>query len=367
MRRQIYLNGKFAGRNLTAVDLVASEYFKAFGRLIADPASALSRDDFTVLLRSREAASDPCVQGFKLEVLPCPNGPLWEQMLAPRAAQDGILVNLCNLGPVLHSNAVTLIHDAQVFDTPASASAAFNAYYRSVYLSIGRRHLRIVTVSEYSKGRLVANGIAPAERIVVIPNGVDHALQTPRDDRILETFGLEAGRYVVALANPKPHKNTQVLIRAFDGWSNPELRLVLFGSGSPELFGVEPGDPVIFTGRISDAQRRSLYENALCLAAPARHEGFGLAPGEAMALGCPVVLAPEGALPELGANAAVYAPADDPAAWRDAFQTLRDDPQERARRAQAGIERAGDLSWDNAARGMLDTLDQVFREQADAA
>ncbi len=367
MSRHIYLNGKFAGRNLTAVDLVASEYFKAFRRLIADPASSWSLDDFTVLLRSREAASDPCVQGFNLQIIPSRNGLLWEHILAPRAAQDGILLNLCNLGPVLHSNAVTLIHDAQVFDTPASASAAFNAYYRSVYLGIGRRHLRIATVSEYSKGRLIANGVAPAERIVVIPNGVDHALETPRDDRVLGKFGLEAQRYVVALANPKHHKNTQVLIRAFGGWPDPGVRLVLFGNGSPEAFGVEPGEPVVFTGRISDGERRSLYENALCLAAPARHEGFGLTPGEAMALGCPVVLAREGALPEVGAEAAIYAPADDPAAWRDAFQRLRDQPEERLRRSRASLERARDLSWDSAARRMLETLEDVSRDQADAA
>ena len=48
-----------------------------------------------------------------------------------------------------------------------------------------------------------------------------------------------------------------------------------------------------------------LYAGAACLAIPSLDEGFGLPAVEAMAVGCPVVAARAGALPEICGDAAV--------------------------------------------------------------
>ena len=47
------------------------------------------------------------------------------------------------------------------------------------------------------------------------------------------------------------------------------------------------------------ASLRALYAGAACLAIPSLDEGFGLPAVEAMAVGCPVVAARAGALPEI--------------------------------------------------------------------
>ena len=69
-----------------------------------------------------------------------------------------------------------MIHDAQVFITPDSYSWAFANWYRKVLPALGQRHLRILTVSEFSADQLVRYGVAKRENITVIPNGVDHVL-----------------------------------------------------------------------------------------------------------------------------------------------------------------------------------------------
>ena len=43
------------------------------------------------------------------------------------------------------------------------------------------------------------------------------------------------------------------------------------------------GGAVRLVGRVTDAELRALYENALCLVFPSRYEGFGIPPLEAMA------------------------------------------------------------------------------------
>jgi glycosyltransferase involved in cell wall biosynthesis len=116
---------------------------------------------------------------------------------------------------------------------------------------------------------------------------------------------------------------------------------------------------VTLLGRVSDAQLRSLLEQALCYLCPSTTEGFGLPALEAMTLGCPAVVAPCGALPEVCGDAALYADPHDPAAWAEAVTRLLLDPQARANLAGAGRLHASRFSWANAARALLDILSSL--------
>src|SRR5881394_632896 len=57
---------------------------------------------------------------------------------------------------------------------------------------------------------------------------------------------------------------------------------------------------VIFAGQVSDGELRALLESALCVGCLSTTEGFGLPPLEGMVLGCPAIMAPCGALSEVG-------------------------------------------------------------------
>jgi glycosyltransferase involved in cell wall biosynthesis len=289
---------------------------------------------------------------------------LWEQAGLPLAARGRLVLGFGNQGPVVLRNAITMIHDAQVFASPASYSPGFRLWYRASLPLIGRRHRRILTVSRFAAGELARFGIARPERITVVPNGVDHILRPAPDHGILARLGLVPGGYACAVASTRAHKNVPLLLAAF---ARPELAqatLVLTGPARRADFAAPVPGNVVFAGEVSDAELRALLEAALCQLCPSTTEGFGLPPLEAMRLGTPAVIAPTGALPETCGAAALRAPPDDPAAWAAAVARLAADSGEARARGAAGRDHARHFTWARAAEAVLAVLEAECPEPA---
>ncbi|MDU2928299.1 glycosyltransferase, partial [Bradyrhizobium sp.] len=111
--------------------------------------------------------------------------------------------------------------------------------------------------------------------------------------------------------------------------------------------------------RVSDGELRALLERAVCVAFPSTTEGFGLPPLEGMLLGCPAVVAPCGALPEVCGDSAIYASADDPREWVEAISSLANDPLCWNRYSQNGRERANIFTWRAAGDRLMDVLRSI--------
>lgn len=362
MYKTIAFNGKFFGAAPTGVHRVAEQLIAATDALIAE--RSVNGADYAVVIRT--GVNVPpyrnilCVHENSLA-----RGMhriAWEQCYLPVARRKDFILNLCNLGPLYHRDCATLIHDAQVYSAPESYSRSFRLWYKLLFFFIGRRHKLIVTVSEFSKKELVHYGVASADKIVVVHNGCDHVLQIPPDDGQLATLNLTPGRYVLALANTQKHKNIAILLRAF---ARPELKdvpLVLFGGASQadfENLGHIVPPNVQFAGRVTDPELVGLMIHAGALAFPSLTEGFGLPPLEAMALGCPVVAAPYGALPEVCGKAALYADPFDPNAWSQKIRTLLDVETVRRSLISEGRRQAGIFTWKQAAQDLFDAVKAV--------
>ena len=359
--RGLSINGKFLAAHPTGVHRVARELIGQLGR---------RREELTelfgavpVILAPRSAPADTIDAGLPLRRESWLTGQPWEQLELPLRARGTLLLSFCNLAPVLHPASIPMLHDAQTFSTPRSYSLAFRSFYRLVQPMIGARALRVLTVSDYSRGELVRYGIAPAGQIRVIHNGVEHGCRLAPDAGVLGALGLRPGGYVLALASTQAHKNIRVLLEAFSG-ERPGggLQLVLFGGESRASFaaaGLAVPDGVVFAGRVSDADLAGLMASALCFAMPSTTEGFGLPPLEAMALGCPAVVAPCGALPEVCGQAALYAAPDAPEQWRDAFRRLDRDEGLRARLRALGRDHAKAMSWARAGEQLMTVLREV--------
>lgn len=287
------------------------------------------------------------------------NGVLWEQLVLPRRARGDTLISLCNIGPVWHRNAFTMVHDAQVYSSPSSYSRAFRTWYRFVLPLLGRRNRGLLTVSEFSRKQLDEFNVAPAARVSVVHNGCDHVLRLLPDSAKVEAVGLAGQRYVVALANTQPHKNIAMLLRAFASPALSDTTLALFGSATRETFEsqghiVPPN--VRFLGFVSDEELAGLLQNASALAFPSTTEGFGLPPLEAMALGCPTIVSPCGALPEVCGDASLSAEPHDSDAWAKQIGRLCDDATLRADIKRRGQAQAALFTWEKAAHRLLEAV-----------
>ncbi|MDM0075419.1 glycosyltransferase [Variovorax sp. J2P1-59] len=367
---RLVINGKFLQRSTSrsGVYRVARELLVGLDTLLAhNPALAAAmpcrlivpgEPDASLRLRCIRVESDRR-QGERGPLMDRLHGALWEQMVLPRRTQGDTLISLCNIAPVSYRNAFTMVHDAQVYSAPDSYSRAFRTWYRLVLPRLGKRNKALLTVSGYSRTQLAHFGVADAARIRVIHNGCDHVLRLVPDAAKVESSGLSGKRYVVALANVQPHKNIAMLLKAFHAPALREVTLALFGPATREDFerqghAVPPN--VQFLGFISDEQLAGLLREAVALAFPSTTEGFGLPPLEAMLLGCPVIAAPCGSLPEVCGDAVLWAGPHDPTQWAAQIVRLCDDHDLRDDLRSRGRTHAAQFTWDRAARRLLETV-----------
>ncbi len=356
MARTVYINGRFLASPNTGVQRVGEQLIRAIDRAIAGNPGRYAPFELLEPAKANRSLTLDSIRSTRFNGLP---PILWEQIALPWRSRQGLSLNLCNVGPVMKRQAVTMVHDAQVYTTPQSYSRPFRLWYRLIQPLLGKRHRLILTVSEFSKRQLADWGVAPVDKIKVIYNGVDHVLDFDRDDAVLAANGLQPGRYALGLASLQPHKNTAVLVKAWRDAAPDGTKLALFGGVDRAAFEAAFGplpDTVVLLGRVSDAQLRSLLEQALCYLCPSTTEGFGLPVLEAMTLGCPAVAAPCGALPEVCGDAVLYADPQSPDAWREAVRILAEAPDQRSALGQAGRIQAARFSWANAAGALLDTL-----------
>lgn len=343
----IYFNGKFYAGGMNGVHRVAD-------RLIREVDALLAADGRTAtLLLPAKRRLTPELSAIRLVEEPHGATQAWEQAILPRRAKDGVLVNLCNLAPLLHKRKLLLLHDAQ-FLFPDNGYPARQALgYRYLTPRMAKGSAQVLTVSEYSRSILDLTDVSPRSATEVLHNGADHILETAADASAVGRAGLEPGRYVLLFGSHKGYKNVRVVFDAARDPAWPQgVRIAVVGPDRARLeqAGIMPPDDAVMVGGVDDSALRALYEHALCLAFPSRTEGFGLPPVEGMLCGCPAIVSPAGAIPEVCGDAVLYCPVDRPQAWARAVYQLANDSTLRANKVAAGIERASAFTWAQAGR-----------------
>ena len=361
------INGDFVGFEATGVARHGREVVAALDALI-DEGHPLTEGLALRMLAPRLPSRFTPFRHIGIDVLPewRPRLPqVWVQVQLPRHVSGG-LVSFGNLAPIAANRHIACVHDAQTFMVPQSYRRMFRAAHRLILPRLGRSATVITTVSHHSKDQLSRLGIAPPEKIAVVPNGADHVRRWAPERASCDWR--RPRPFALGLARRQTHKNPELFARLAEPLDRLGVDLVLIGDVDRAMFGEDAGARLRnlhLMGRLGDDDVAAALGQALCFLLPSRTEGFGLPAVEAMALGCPVVASSAPALPEVCGDAALYADPDDVDGWVAAVQGLTRDGPRRAGFIARGRARAALFPWRRAAEAYLRLMATVDARDGD--
>jgi glycosyltransferase involved in cell wall biosynthesis len=318
------------------------------GRFKTHPVSGVERYAHEVTRRLRGEV--------RFEIPPRKNGAFghwWEQFILPRCVRSGEwLFSPANTGPVAVRNQIVTIHDLSPLEHPEWFARGFAWWYRLLWPVLVRRVRGILTDSAFSRQRIMALLQVPPAKIVALPNGVDTQVFYPRSPRegatVRGQYQLEK-EYLLFVGSWQPRKNLSGLL---DVWQQIQgdfsaIDLVFAGRRGKQFSASHYKAGVArFLENVSDEHLPALYSGAIGLVHPGLYEGSGLTLLEAMASGCPVVVANNTALPEVAGDAGLFF---DPYDQENMAKTLRiflSDEDLRVRLRAKGAERVRSHPWE---------------------
>ncbi|MBD8488660.1 glycosyltransferase family 4 protein [Echinicola sp. CAU 1574] len=210
------------------------------------------------------------------------------------------------------TNAYPIFHGCNIWEIPQH----YNKYWRWMFtwmaIPAGKKAKSIITVSQFSKGRLCGLFKFEVDKVKVIPLGPKRSLLTPQKLVELDRFGINEGdEYLLHVGVIEKRKNLVRLIEAFSKIQNEDLKLVLIGQRGPKLFlddfdnvineikKKNLTDSVILTGHVSDEELHTFYSKAKMYVFPSLYEGFGIPVIEAFHYELLMAASNQGALPEV--------------------------------------------------------------------
>jgi len=221
---------------------------------------------------------------------------------------------------------------------------------------------------------------APADRVVIVPPGVDlHTFHPCDQPKSRAQLGVEQDAQVILFVGRiQPLKAPDVLIRAVaelgraGGRRRSRLRLIIIGSPSgPEVswfttlpaLAAELGvaDLVDFRPHSLRGELFRWYCASDVVGVPSYTESFGLVALEAQACGRPVVATDVGGLRHAvrDGHTGLLIPDHEPAQWARALGELLDDEVGRSWMGANAAGHASRFSWDNTAAATLEAYHQA--------
>lgn len=309
----------------------------------------------------------------------------FEQVLLPRHCRkrkiDLIFSTHYTIPFLTRIKRVAVFHDMTFYLFPEMHQRIKRLYFKTLIPMSANRCSGIITVSESTKKDMLNRFThLNAEKITVIHHGVDILPQaSPRKKKhhngagnILRKHRLKEGEYFLFVGTLEPRKNITGIIKAFHHLNKAQEnvskknKLVIVGKKGwfyKEIFeSVKKHhleDAVIFTGYVSEEEKRTLLKNAFLFLYPSFYEGFGIPVLEAMACGVPVITGNVSALPEVAGDAALLVP---PRHWQEistSMLKLLSDKHLYEKLSQKGLEQAAKFSWEKTAEKTMELFEKI--------
>lgn len=305
-------------------------------------------------------------------------GSLWEQISLPLAhGSRDVLFCPSYVAPVL-ARCPTLVTHHGSYEGYAQRKEVFHWWPRTkarIAYELSARCADVVTtVSEYSRRDMARfYGIA-AERVHVVPEGVDTALFHPIEDCAAlsawrtRTLGADTP-FILYVGKPTKRRNLPNLLQAFARLKREgiEHKLVLIGTALPgtsfsELIAeLGLAHDVVAVPHAPHSEIALAYNACSLMIYPSSYEGFGMPVLEAMACATPVIALDNTAFPEFASGVALLLPDASIETLAGGIRQVLGDAGLRRRMRAAGPPRAAMYDWRIVAERYLALLTELAR------
>ena len=298
------INGKFLTRSVNGQVRVALETIKELDKIV-------NPNEYEIV--APESKFDiPSLRNIQVIRLGKGNAHVWEQTTLSNyiGKTRNLGLNIFNTHPFLHPD-ISYIHDTLFNAYPNLYTSGYGRAQKQYNLimekSATKRAKAIIAVSEFTKSEIIKYYHVNPNRIHVIYNGWQHMNDVIQDESIFTNYPqIEKNKYFMAASGVTPQKNFKWITE--NAKLYPNQRFVIVGAHEKSTQDeMQSQKNVLYVGRVSDGQMKSLMQYCRAFIHPAIYEGFGMTPLEAVGSGChKVIVAKASCLPEIYGDYAYY-------------------------------------------------------------
>lgn len=283
---------------------------------------------------------------------------------------------------------VITVHDLAFKLFPDLLTAESARYYGQIEKAVSSAE-RIIAVSQSTANDVIKElGVSPEKVRVVYEaaNPLYRPLANAELERLAqnEAAGVaaklvqagigEGESFPLFVSTIEPRKNLTTLLAAYRRWldvgEQPLPKLVIAGREGwlyqdiyKQAADLKLDVQLVWLGGVETADLLYLYNRAAFLVMPSLYEGFGLPPLEALACGCPALVADSSSLPEAVGEVGRKLPPLDVAAWAAALtESWQAKAELKAKTLAEGPTWAKKFSWRRAAAETLDIYFEAFAQ-----
>lgn len=268
---RIFINAKFRTNKIaTGVDRVANAYF------------AHLRDNYAhvelLTFKSKKVILKNIEEQFFFQSI-------------NKIRKSDVVIHPTNMAPMrkLGCFEILVLHDLIFADHPSEFNFLFRKWYQFVVPHLLKSKDLIVTVSHFSKQRIIDHYKIPEEKVKVILNGVDAVYEKS----VVRKSGVKHFLMVGSITERKNHYTAIEAHKLLSEEIRAQFPLVIVGGRNHNFLLKEGGnlydECIRFTGFVSDSELEDLYDESVAVVSPSIYEGFGLPVIEAFARGRHVI------------------------------------------------------------------------------
>jgi len=269
---------------------------------------------------------------------------------------------------------IGVVHDMAAYWGNRKTRKHLGAVLRMLMPDSLRRLDIVIAVSLWVKQELISKAHVKENRIIVIPNGIDHSAYYPRQRNeesvlLIQPFSFKRPYVLCVSRIDHPVKNQIRLIEAFGIFKERTKfphRLILAGGDNNDASLVKEAasssawrNDIFFTGHFPAKSLPELYSGADFVVVPSIYEGFGLSALESMASGVPVICARAASLPETAEHAALYFDPYNAEDMADRMVNVSTDREIYNECRRLGLEQAKKFSWEKCIEKTLHIINET--------